>query len=260
MERQKRIIVAVDVPELTSEVLDTLASLNETGAIAAFKVGITLMARDGHRKAADVLGAENIMLDPKSHDIPAQVAGAIAEYADMGFGLCTLHASGGHAMIEAAVEKRGNTKLLAVTVLTSLNDRACRGVYGDLPDMVAHRLTKIALESGVQGIVCSPKEVGLLRNLIAKQEDPAVHDTLIVSPGVRVDFGKGQIKDDQARVATPEELGANLPDLAVVGRDIMQAEKRHGMTPAQAALHIDEVLTRYSTAAQLAAVRSQLEG
>lgn len=244
MEKEKRIIVAVDVPELTSDVLKTLASLRDTGVVAAFKVGITLMARDGHRVAADMLGAENVMLDPKCHDIPAQVAGAIREYADMGFGLCTVHASGGPAMMQAAVEHRGETGILAVTVLTSLGEQDCRRIYGDLPDAAAYQLTKMALASQVQGLVCSAHEVALLRKLIQKQEDPAARQTFIVSPGIRINMGKGQILDDQARVATPEELGASLPDLCVIGRDIMKAEERHDMSPADAALHIAEVLNK----------------
>ncbi|HNT89483.1 MAG TPA: orotidine-5'-phosphate decarboxylase, partial [Candidatus Hydrogenedentes bacterium] len=157
-----------------------------------------------------------VFLDLKFHDIPNTVAHAAKAAADLGAGLCTLHASGGRKMIEAARKavEETSTRLLAVTVLTSLTDAMLEeelGVPGTAAETVA-RWAKSAVEAGAHGIVCSPREIALVRAAVGPEP-------LVVTPGIRPAWA-GQ--DDQARVMTPREAADAGADMIVVGRPILK--------------------------------------
>ena len=168
----------------------------------------------------------------KLHDIPNTVAGAMKALAPLGASIINVHALGGGAMMRAAVEAaasvRPKPKLLAVTVLTSLDaaDLAAMGIAGTPLEQVV-RLAKLTKDSGMDGVVCSPQEIAAVRAACG-------HDFLIVTPGVRPAGGS---LDDQRRVMTPKralEAGANL---LVIGRPITGASD-----PAEAAKAILEDL------------------
>jgi orotidine-5'-phosphate decarboxylase len=184
------------------------------------KVGLETYLRDGARAVEAVREAAPecaLFLDLKLHDIPNTVAGAArsVDWAlDAPPDFLTVHASGGSAMIKAAVDALPQTKIVAVTVLTSLSegDLAQIGLIGPAIDAV-RRLASLAVAAGARAIVCSPQEVAAVR---AEVGDAAV----LITPGVRpADSAAG----DQARVATPQQALADGADLLVIGRPITAA-------------------------------------
>jgi orotidine-5'-phosphate decarboxylase len=160
-----------------------------------------------------------VFLDLKLHDIPNTVAGGVTAVLPLGAAMLTLHAGGGAAMIasarnaaEAAGTKR--PKLLAVTVLTSLSAEALAQTgIADSPAGQVLRLARLALESGADGLVCSPQEVAMLRAEIGP-------DPLLVVPGIRP---AGSDAGDQARTLTPREAIAAGADWLVIGRPMTAA-------------------------------------
>jgi orotidine-5'-phosphate decarboxylase len=213
--------------------LDTIA-LDTASALAAslgayvggLKLGLEFVSANGPQGVrAIVKTGIPVFLDVKLHDIPNTVAGAMKALAPLGAAIINVHASGGAAMMRAAVEAAGRVpvrpKVLAVTVLTSLeaSDLAAMGVAGSPLDQVV-RLAKLAKGAGIDGVVCSPQEIEAVRAACGP-------DFLIVTPGVRP---AGSAADDQRRVMTPSQaLGAGA-DYLVIGRPITGAPD-----PAEAA-------------------------
>lgn len=213
---QNRLIVALDYPDQTGA-LQAMEGLK--GSISWVKVGLELYLAEGRPVVDSLLERNlNIFLDLKLHDIPNTVAGAVRSVSGLGVKLLTLHASGGPAMLEAAANAaakvEGAPKLLAVTVLTSMDrsQLAATGIAREPGEQVA-LLGKMAIESGVDGLVCSGEEVSLLRSSIG--DSP-----LLVVPGIRpasADVG------DQKRVVTPAAAIRAGATQLVVGRPITQA-------------------------------------
>jgi orotidine-5'-phosphate decarboxylase len=195
--------------------------------VSTVKVGLELYVRHGadavHR-TRDASGGRAVFLDLKLHDIPNTVAGAARSVAALGPELLTVHASGGAAMVRAAVDALPEGRVLAVTVLTSLSeaDLAAVGLAGPAPDAV-RRLAALAVGAGAGGLVCSPQEVAEVRREVGP-------DVLLVTPGVRPAGGDA---GDQSRIATPEQALADGADLLVVGRPVTAAPD---MAAAAAAL------------------------
>ncbi len=214
------LIVVLDV-DSREEALDIVASC---GRCRWFKIGSQLFTRCGPDIVRDVLSqGKQVMLDLKYHDIPNTVAKAAAAGADLGVGLMTLHASGGRRMVEAARKavEGSHTRLLAVTVLTSMNDASLRDEIG-VPETAAQtvpRWARMAVDSGAHGVVCSPLEIELVRAAVGPEP-------LIVTPGIRPAWAGA---DDQERIMTPAEAARAGATMVVVGRPIL----RHA-NPAQA--------------------------
>jgi len=186
--------------------------------VAALKVGSQLFTRYGPDLVRRITGSGGrVFLDLKYHDIPNTVAKAVRGAVEMGVSWFTVHASGGREMIQAARGAAADSKVLAVTVLTSLDKEAmCQvGWDGEVSDQVI-RLATMAREAGADGIVCSALEVRSLRNVL---DDGCV----LVTPGIRP---VGASTDDQARVATPAIAVADGADYLVVGRPIVKAPDR----------------------------------
>ncbi len=156
----------------------------------------------------------DVFLDLKFHDIPNTVAGAIRNVSKMGIKLTTVHASGGAKMMQAAVEAAGpSLGILAVTVLTSLDDAALGEAWGRERVDVEHevlRLAEIARSSGVHGIVCSGHEVEAVRS----RRGSAL---ALLVPGIRL---TGDAAGDQARPVTPEMAAEAGATYIVVGRSV----------------------------------------
>ena len=203
------------------------------GVCGWVKVGLELYLATGNSIVAQLraLGF-SVFLDLKLHDIPNTVAGAVRSAAQAGASLLTVHAAGGPAMLRAAVaaanelRRSGDVppRLLAVTVLTSMDaaELAAIGIAQPPAEQVL-RLGRMAVECGVDGLVCSPQEVALLREELGAAP-------LLVTPGIRP---VGSDAQDQKRLATPEAAIAAGASLLVVGRPITQAPD-----PAQAAQQI----------------------
>jgi orotidine-5'-phosphate decarboxylase len=212
-----RIFCAIDTPDLADALLLAELLAGEVGAIKLGKEFFTAHGPDGVRKVAAC--GHKIFLDLKYHDIPNTVAGAIRAAAGLNCTVLTVHASGGPAMLEAAMAAaaeagRKRPKVVAVTVLTSLDDGdlAAVGQHGPAADQVL-RLARLAEASGLDGVVCSPHEVGLLRREIGDA-------FALVVPGVRPDWAGA---DDQKRVMTPGEAIAAGADHLVIGRPITKS-------------------------------------
>lgn len=210
------LMVALDVDGAQEAVL--LA--REVGPfVDALKVGSQLFTRHGPRVVRSVMEAGgSVFLDLKFHDIPNTVAEAVRGAASMGVSWLTVHASGGPDMVRAAKDSAGAARILAVTVLTSLDEAGIRriGWNGSVGEQVRN-LALMARESGADGIVCSALEAPMLR---AALDDSCV----LVTPGIRP---AGSSSDDQARAATPQWAIANGADYLVVGRPVIRASDRN---------------------------------
>jgi orotidine-5'-phosphate decarboxylase len=186
-------------------------------AVGMLKVGLELFVAEGPPvvRAAAALGRP-VFLDLKLHDIPNTVEGAARSAAASGASLLTVHASGGPAMIRAAVRGAGGKlRVLAVTVLTSLDATALAeiGLAGPAEAAVV-RLARLAVGAGAGGLVCSPHEVRAVRAAVGP-------GPLLVVPGVRP---PGADRGDQARVATPAEAVGAGADVIVLGRPLREAK------------------------------------
>jgi len=207
------IAVALDAPNL-----ETAARWAEavTPYVSTVKIGLELYCRYGPDVVASVRGASgvDVFLDLKLHDIPATVAGAAHAVARLRPTYLTVHATGGRAMIRAAAQAAPDTKIAAVTVLTSLgvDDMGAVGLEGKPLD-AARRLSSLAVGAGAAAIVCSPHEVAAVREEVGP-------DVTLITPGVRP---AGTDSQDQARVSTPREALEAGADLLVIGRPITGA-------------------------------------
>src|SRR3984885_12931368 len=210
-----RLAIALDLPN-EHEAIKLVDNLGDS--CQWFKVGMELYYATGNgivRQLRD--RGFNVFLDLKLHDIPKTVAGAVRSCAQAGASLLTIHASGGEAMMTAAAEAAsdpGSPRLLAVTVLTSMDASQLAGIgITASPAEQVFRLAKLAQRSGIDGMVCSPEEVAILR----RETGPK---TLLVTPGVRP---AGSAVGDQKRVATPAQAIRDGASLLVVGRPVTRA-------------------------------------
>ncbi len=211
-----RLIVALDFPSaaLGFELVDRL-----DGRCRWFKVGLELYLAAGST-VVETLSKRgfSVFLDLKLHDIPNTVASAVRTVSTTGAALLTLHAAGGPAMLsaaaQAAAESPGAPRLLAVTVLTSMDDMELREIgVASTPAEQVLRLARLAQTSGISGLVCSAEEVYDLRTALGPQP-------LLVVPGIRP---AGAASGDQRRTATPATAIAAGASMLVVGRPITRA-------------------------------------
>jgi orotidine-5'-phosphate decarboxylase len=216
MDPRQRLIVALDVSSATAA-QKIVAAVGDSAH--AYKVGMQLFTAEGPAIVSELVGSgRRVFLDLKYHDIPNTVSAAVREAAQLGVSMLTVHASGGGKMLRAAVEAaqtvNPNLLVLAVTVLTSLDDADLNmlGMRGGVLDQVL-RLAALALSNGCKGIVASALEASALRQEFGR-------DFTIVTPGVRP---AGSGADDQARVVTPAEAIAAGASYIVVGRPITEA-------------------------------------
>jgi orotidine-5'-phosphate decarboxylase len=208
------IAVALDTTDLETAVAWAAAAGPHVSTV---KVGLELFLRHGHDavlKCREASGGRDVFLDLKLHDIPNTVAGAARSVAELAPDYLTVHASGGPAMVRAAVEVLPSTRVTAVTVLTSLTAEQLAAVgFAGSPRDVVRRLAVLAVEGGARALVCSPLEVADVRREVGP-------DVRLITPGVRPASGSA---DDQARVATPQQALADGADLLVIGRPITGA-------------------------------------
>jgi len=211
----RKVIIALDVSS-SEEALHLFKQLRELAGM--FKVGSQLFMSAGPSIVREIIDeGGSVFLDLKFHDIPNTVTQAAVEAAEFGVSMMTVHASGGRAMMEAVAkelaDKFGDQKprVMAVTVLTSLDTRALFEMGWEQPvDQQVERLALLAQDSGIDGVVCSPREIQLVRKVVK----PAFK---IVTPGVRL---PDQSLNDQQRIATPREALSSGADYIVVGRPV----------------------------------------
>lgn len=213
------VIAALDVPELDEAV--RLARTLE-GHVGWFKVGLELFGAHGPDAVRRIAEHGPIFLDLKLHDIPTTVGRAARVLGRLGVDLLTVHTTGGRPMLEAAVEGFGEGardrggepgRILGVTVLTSMSDDDLGDVSMPPASTQVPHLARLAVDAGVPGLVCAPRDLPSVRAEVGDQ-------TLLVTPGVRP-AGSGD--DDHARAATPAVALADGADLLVIGRPITRA-------------------------------------
>lgn len=222
---QNPVFVALDVP--TSDAALQLAN-DLRPHVGGFKIGLELFCSQGTRIVEEI-GASDVFLDLKFHDIPNTVRGVSRVAAKLGVKIFNVHCLGGLEMMKAAREAIEDTsstrsRIIGVTILTS-HDRASLAKLGldEEPQSAVRRLALLAREAGLDGVVCSPHEIAAVRQECGD-------DFLIVTPGVRpADAELG----DQKRVMTPREAVDAGANWLVVGRPITGAEN-----PAEAAANI----------------------
>ena len=215
-DSRQRLIVALDVSSAAAA-RKIVAAVGDCAA--TYKIGMQLYTAEGPSVVRELVqSGRRVFLDLKYHDIPNTVGAAVKEAAQLGVSMLTVHASGGSKMLRAAVDaaasSTANPTVLAVTVLTSLDesDLSRTGVRGSVADQVL-RLAALALSNGCGGVVASAREAAALR----KDLGP---DFVIVTPGIRPAGGK---REDQVRVVTPAEAIAAGATYIVVGRPITDA-------------------------------------
>lgn len=216
------IIAALDVASLDTayELADQIA-----GSVGALKIGGELFTRGGPEVVRRIRQAgASVFLDLKFHDIPNTVAKSVASAVSLDVQMLTVHCCGGAAMLRAAETAARETArdlgkepplVLGVTVLTSMDNSDLEqiGINNDVEAQVA-RLARVALDSGLRGLVCSPLEISLLRDFLPD-------DFQLVTPGIRA---TEDAMGDQKRTLSPSEALKAGANWLVIGRPIYQAE------------------------------------
>ena len=218
MTDNRKIIVALDFARDT----DAIELARQLPAdLCRVKIGKEMFTRYGPRLVEQVMAqGHEVFLDLKFHDIPNTVAGAVKSAAALGVWMVNVHAGGGRAMMEAARDALAGVAgpaplLTAVTILTSLSESEIAEIGFDQPPVVmVERLARLAQASGMDGVVCSPREADVLKSALGQ-------DFLLVTPGVRP---AGSAIGDQQRVMTPAAALAAGSDYLVIGRPITASE------------------------------------
>ncbi len=210
----KRIIVALDSNDI-NKTIKLVKTLRKD--VYAFKIGYEFFFNfglKGYKKIYSI--CPKIFLDLKLHDIPNTVKNGLNALAKIKPLLTTIHISGGDQMMLSSKPKKNFTKVLGVSVLTSLNSKQTKKYYNESNvSLLVKKFAKLAKKNKLDGVVCSPKEIKYIRRQTGK-------NFIIVTPGIRIN---NKIKkDDQKRIETPRkaiEMGANY---LVIGRPITQAK------------------------------------
>ncbi len=212
-----KVIVALDFPG-ANEALELANRLDPK--LCKLKIGKELFTAAGPSCVEKLVGSGfDVFLDLKFHDIPNTVASACKVAAQLGVWMVNVHALGGRAMLTAAREaidsERHRPKLIAVTLLTSMGseDMHETGLLGE-PQEAVLRLAKLAQTSGLDGVVCSAQETGMLRRELG-------YEFLLVTPGIRP---ADSSRDDQVRIMTPSDAIYMGSSYLVIGRPITRAE------------------------------------
>ena len=216
-KRDCKLILALDLPDRESalKILDGLR-----GKLEWVKIGLQMYLKYGADFVREVSGMGfKIFLDLKLFDIPNTVASAVESVSALPVSMLTIHASGGREMmrraVESAAERNPELLILGVTVITSFDADSLAETGVELePEWQVEKLAKLAVDSGLKGLVCSPLEIEGLRSILPE-------DTVLVTPGIRP---SGSSADEQKRIMTPSDAARAGSDFIVVGRPILKAE------------------------------------
>ena len=212
-------IVALDMPSLK----DNLNLIDQLENHMWYKTGLNFVTQNGFDAVRNLALYKNVFLDLKLYDISNTIQDAVKNIADMGVKFLTV--MGDPHIVEAASKVKGDVKILAVTILTSLNRNDLNMNLikdGDL-DYIVEQRSDLAFRFGADGVICSPEEIKLLRKTHLRTDFTTAkyNDKLIVTPGIR---NKEDDAGDQKRIATRSQAIKNGADYVVVGRPVYKAK------------------------------------
>jgi len=217
--KKNKIFVACDSTNI-SKIKEIIKKTQNPKLKVGYKFGLELLNSKDGRKFVSQLKNEITFGDYKFSDIPNTCSSAIKTIKDLKFNYCTIHISSGLEALKAAKKASGKTKLVGVTVLTSLDNKALReiGFNKDVKKLVYYQ-AKLANKAKLDAIVCSAQEIKLVKKVFKKE---------IITPGIRFNSKTSKL-NDQKRVLSPKQAYINGSDWLVIGRPITKGNVRYNI-------------------------------
>mgnify|MGYP001451052477 FL=1 len=214
--KKNKIFVACDSKKI-SKIKEIIASTQNSKLKIGYKFGLEFLNSKGGRNFISKIKNKITFGDYKFADIPNTCASAIKSIRDLKFNYITIHISSGLNALKAAKKVCGKTKLVGVTILTSLDNKLLREIgYNKELEKIVIKQAKLASKANLDAIVCSPMEVGLVKKVFKKE---------IITPGIRLN---SKI-DDQIRTLTPKQAYKNGSDWLVIGRPITKGNIKNNL-------------------------------
>ena len=214
--RKNKVFIACDTTNIR-KIKNLIKETQNKKIIFGYKFGLELLNSKDGRKFVSTLKNQLTFGDYKFHDIPNTCASALKAVSDLKFNYITIHISSGLNALKAAKKKAGKTKLIGVSVLTSLDKKTLEEIgYNQTVKEIVKQHAKLASKANLDAIVCSAKEVKDVREIFKKE---------IITPGIRF---KNNF-DDQKRVMTPKEAFKNGSDWIVIGRPITKGNIKNNI-------------------------------
>ena len=219
--KKNKIFIACDSPNI-SRIKEIIKKSKTSKLKIGYKFGLEFLNSKNGRKFVSQLKNQITFGDYKFSDIPNTCSSAIKAIKDLKFNYCTIHISSGLEALKAAKKASSKTKLVGVTILTSLDNKALKeiGFNRDVKKLVYHQ-AKLANKAKLDAIVCSAQEVRIVRKVFKKE---------IITPGIR--FNSKKLKsniNDQKRVLSPKEAYKNGSDWLVIGRPITKGNIKNNI-------------------------------
>ena len=216
---KSRIFIAVDTTSV-QKVKKIIKNTQTSKLKIGYKFGLEFLNSKNGRKFVSKLKNQITFGDFKFSDIPNTCVSAVKAIKDLNFNYCTMHISSGLEALKAAKKVSGKTKIVGVSILTSLDNKALKeiGYNKDVKKLVVHQ-AKLAQKAKLDAIVCSAQEVKIVRKVFKKE---------IITPGIRFESGKVD-NGDQKRVLTPKEAFKNGSDWLVIGRPITKGNIKNNI-------------------------------
>ena len=217
--KKNKIFIACDSTNIT-KIKEIIKKSKTSKLKIGYKFGLEFLNSKNGRKFVSQLKNQITFGDYKFSDIPNTCSSAIKAIKDLKFNYCTIHISSGLEALKAAKKASGKTKLVGVTILTSLDNKALKeiGFNRDVKKLVYHQ-AKLANKAKLDAIVCSAKEVKIVRKVFKKE---------IITPGIRFNSKSSKL-NDQKRVLTPKEAYKNGSDWLVIGRPITKGNIKNNI-------------------------------
>ena len=213
---KRKIFIACDTTS-TKKINNILKNTRSNKLKIGYKFGIEFLNSKNSRNIIKKLKKQITFGDFKFSDIPNTCASAVRAVSDIKFNYITIHINSGFEALKEAKKAAGKTKLIGVTILTSLDNKAIKeiGFSKNVKELVLHQ-AKLAAKAKLDAIVCSAQEVKMVKKVFKKE---------IITPGIRFNAKK----DDQKRVLTPKEAYKNGADWLVIGRDITRGNIKNNI-------------------------------
>ena len=214
--KKNKIFVACDTNNI-AKVKDIIKKTQSSKLKIGYKFGLEFLNSKNGRNFISKLKNKITFGDYKIMDIPNTCVSAIKAVKDLKLNYITIHISSGLEALKAAKKVSGNTKLIGVTILTSLDNKSLKEIgYGQEVKKIVLKQAKLANQAKLDAIVCSPKEVNIVRKVFKKE---------IITPGIRFDSNV----DDQKRTLAPKQAYKNGSDWLVIGRPITKGNIKHNL-------------------------------